>query len=188
MARRNRDDDGGRAARIRDAMTSSQEAFFNECWPWLLHILLSQASDSGLAEEAAAETVAAALDKWDDLVTYDRPDSWLYKVATRRLRRIRYTSRVFLFNSLVWHHTPTVGTGIHTETHHVIMFHHIAPLFVLPHAPFIPFTISCGLSIFIIIPTTFLLISPFTFVFQTTYLYTSHPLAGIPSFPFRISC
>jgi hypothetical protein len=54
MAGRPGRDDVSRAARIN---LSSQEEFFSSCWPWLLHILLSQASDSGLAEEAAAETI-----------------------------------------------------------------------------------------------------------------------------------
>jgi RNA polymerase sigma factor (sigma-70 family) len=93
MAHRDDHDDGSRASRIRLAIGSSQEEFFACCWPWLLHILISQASDSGLAEEAAAETVATALDNWDDLVTFDRPDSWLYKVATRRLRRMEAKAR-----------------------------------------------------------------------------------------------
>ena len=95
MAHRDDHDAGARAARIRLAIGSSQEEFFSCCWPWLLHILLSQASDSSLAEEAAAETVATALDKWDDLVGFDRPDSWLYKVATRRLRRMEAKARAW---------------------------------------------------------------------------------------------
>jgi RNA polymerase sigma factor (sigma-70 family) len=90
MARRYDRDAGRRASRIN---LTSQEAFFRSSWPWLLRILLSQASDSGLAEEAAAETVTTALDKWDDLVTFERPDSWLYKVATRRLRRMEAQAR-----------------------------------------------------------------------------------------------
>ena len=79
-----------RAARIN---LSSPEEFFSSCWPWLLHILLSQASDSGLAEEAAAETITTGARKWNDLVTFERPDSWLYKVATRRLRRMEAQAR-----------------------------------------------------------------------------------------------
>jgi RNA polymerase sigma factor (sigma-70 family) len=93
MARHDGGDGGTRASKIKQAMASSQEAFFNCCWPWLLHILLSQASDSGLAEEAAADTIKTAFDKWDDLLIIERPDSWLYKVAIRRLRRMEAQAR-----------------------------------------------------------------------------------------------
>ncbi|HSZ44467.1 MAG TPA: hypothetical protein VK823_03970 [Streptosporangiaceae bacterium] len=34
-----------------------------------------------------------ALDKWDDLLTYERPDSRVFKVATRKLRRLEAQAR-----------------------------------------------------------------------------------------------
>jgi hypothetical protein len=34
-----------------------------------------------------------ALDKWDDLLTFERPDSWVFKVATRKLRRLEAQAR-----------------------------------------------------------------------------------------------
>jgi RNA polymerase sigma-70 factor (ECF subfamily) len=90
MARRCDRDAASRASKIN---LSSQDEFFRSCWPWLLRILLSQASDSGLAEEAAQDTIVTALDRWDDLVTFERPDSWLYLVAIRRLRRMEEQAR-----------------------------------------------------------------------------------------------
>lgn len=90
MARHCERDAASRAARIN---LSSQEEFFRSCWPWLLRILVSQASDSGLAEDAASETITTSLDRWDDLVTFERPDSWLYKVAIRQLRRMEAQAR-----------------------------------------------------------------------------------------------
>jgi RNA polymerase sigma factor (sigma-70 family) len=80
------DDDGDRGYQARLRMTSA-EALFAYYWPRLFHFLLSQTSDTGLAEDAAADAFEAALDNWDKLLTYERPDSWLFKVAIRGLRR-----------------------------------------------------------------------------------------------------
>lgn len=71
----------------------SQEEFFMRYWPRLLSFLISQASDSSLAEDVASETFVAALDHWDTLLTYERPDSWLFKVAIRKLRRLEAKAR-----------------------------------------------------------------------------------------------
>lgn len=71
----------------------SQEEFFTHYWPRLLSFLISQASDSSLAEDVASETFVAALDHWDTLLTYERPDSWLFKVALRKLHRLEAKAR-----------------------------------------------------------------------------------------------
>jgi RNA polymerase sigma factor (sigma-70 family) len=65
----------------------SQEAFFGRYWPRLVRFLITQTSNSSLAEDVAGEAFLKVWDKWDMLLTYDRPDSWLFKVATRELRR-----------------------------------------------------------------------------------------------------
>jgi RNA polymerase sigma-70 factor, ECF subfamily len=79
-------DDGGRGAEARASM-ESQEKYFTLYWPRLVHFLLAQASNSSLAEDVAADTFLKAWGKWDMLLTYERPDSWLFKVAIRQLRR-----------------------------------------------------------------------------------------------------
>jgi RNA polymerase sigma factor (sigma-70 family) len=84
--------DSDRRARALQSMGSPEE-FFRCYWPWLLRILASQANDFDLAEEAASETFMAALDNWDKLLEYERPDSWLYKVGTRKLRRLEARAR-----------------------------------------------------------------------------------------------
>jgi predicted RNA polymerase sigma factor len=62
-------DDSERAAQAQLCM-ESPEAFFRNYWPRLLHFLISQASDSELAEEAAADAFTAVLDNWDKLLVY----------------------------------------------------------------------------------------------------------------------
>jgi RNA polymerase sigma factor (sigma-70 family) len=75
-----------RAAEARLAM-ESQETFFMLYWPRLMRFLLTQASNSSLAEDVAGDTFLKAWGHWDMLLTYERPDSWLFKVAIRQLRR-----------------------------------------------------------------------------------------------------
>lgn len=77
-------DERGTQARL---SMESQEAFFGCYWPRLVRFLITQASNSSLAEDVASDTFMKAWDKWDMLLTYDRPDSWLFKVAIRELRR-----------------------------------------------------------------------------------------------------
>ncbi len=66
----------------------SQDTFFTYYWPRLVRFLMTQASDSGWAEDAAAEAMSAVMDNWDLLLTYPRPDSWLFRVAIRKLRKL----------------------------------------------------------------------------------------------------
>lgn len=81
---------GGQGARL--AM-ESQEAFFNLYWPRLVRFLLTQASDSSLAEDVAGDTFLKAWASWDTLLRYERPDSWLFKVAIRQLRQEEVRAR-----------------------------------------------------------------------------------------------
>lgn len=81
-----------RAQMARMSMTSF-DTFFTTHWPYLVRYLKSQANNSRFAEDAALKAMIAADDKWDDLLTYDRPDCWLIKVATRMLRRLEAQAR-----------------------------------------------------------------------------------------------
>lgn len=83
-------DDRGAQARL---ATESFEGFFATYWPWLNRVLISQASDAATAEDVALATFEAAWGHWDELLRYNRPDSWLYKVAVRRLRRLESKAR-----------------------------------------------------------------------------------------------
>src|SRR5262249_51209992 len=82
--------DRGREARLN---LVSYDAFFERYFPVLVRYLMSQANDTSWAEDVAQETMIAASDRWDDLLTYERPDSWLFKVATRKLRRLKARAR-----------------------------------------------------------------------------------------------
>jgi RNA polymerase sigma factor (sigma-70 family) len=75
-----------RGAEARLSM-ESQEAFFKLYWARLVRFLLTQASNSSLAEDVAGDTFLKAWASWDKMLTYERPDSWLFRVATRQLRR-----------------------------------------------------------------------------------------------------
>jgi len=86
MAHRSKQDGDERGAQARLSM-GSQEEFFTRYWPRLVRFLITQASNHSLAEEVAGDTFLKAWDRWDDLLTYERPDSWLFKVALRELRR-----------------------------------------------------------------------------------------------------
>lgn len=78
------DDDRGRQARMR---TASQDEFFEYYYPRLVRFLTAQASNTEWAEDVAADAVVIAMDNWDTLLVIERPDSWLFKVAVRMLRR-----------------------------------------------------------------------------------------------------
>jgi RNA polymerase sigma-70 factor (ECF subfamily) len=71
----------------------SFDEFFRAYWPRLLHFLKSQAHSSRFAEDVASQTMMYAADKWEYLLTYDRPDCWLFKVAIRTLRRLEARAR-----------------------------------------------------------------------------------------------
>jgi RNA polymerase sigma factor (sigma-70 family) len=88
--------DGDRGAKARLSMErgakarlsmESQEAFFTLYWPRLVRFLFTQASNSSLADDVAGDTFLKAWDNWDTLLRCERPDSWLFKVAIRQLRR-----------------------------------------------------------------------------------------------------
>jgi RNA polymerase sigma factor (sigma-70 family) len=71
----------------------SYEAFCRRYLPRVTRYLISQASDTGMAEDAAQEAMIAANIKWGEVRTYERPDSWLFMVATRKLRRMEARAR-----------------------------------------------------------------------------------------------
>lgn len=75
-----------RGAEARLAM-ASPEAFFKLYWPRLVRFLLIQASNSSLADDVAGDAFLKAWVHWDTLLRCERPDSWLFKVAMRQLRR-----------------------------------------------------------------------------------------------------
>lgn len=81
-----------RGAEARLSM-GSQEEFFTLYWPRLVRFLLTQASNSSLADEVAGDTFLKAWVNWDKLLRYERPDSWLFRVAIRQLRREEDHSR-----------------------------------------------------------------------------------------------
>lgn len=54
--------DRGCQARMR---MISQDTYFRYYWPRLVRYLKSRASDTGLAEDVAADAIMAVLDKWD---------------------------------------------------------------------------------------------------------------------------
>jgi RNA polymerase sigma factor (sigma-70 family) len=76
-----------RAQRARLTLTSFPE-FYQQWWPPLVRCVISQASDTRWAEDIAQDTMMAASDNWEQLLTYERPDAWLFKVAIRSLRRL----------------------------------------------------------------------------------------------------
>lgn len=82
--------DRGHQARL---SLASFDLFYKQHLPVLVRYLISQAQDSRWAEDIAQDSMIAACDKWDDLLTVDRPDSWLFKVATRKLRRLEAHAR-----------------------------------------------------------------------------------------------
>jgi RNA polymerase sigma-70 factor (ECF subfamily) len=71
----------------------SFDTFFKSYWPCLVHFLKTQANNSRFAEDVASQAMIAASDNWSDLLTYDRPDCWLFKVAIRMLRRLEAQAR-----------------------------------------------------------------------------------------------
>jgi RNA polymerase sigma factor (sigma-70 family) len=82
--------DGGHQARL---SLASFDVFYRRYLPVLMRYLICQARDSGWAPRIAQDAMIAACDKWDDLLTYDRPDFWLFMVGTRRLRRLEARAR-----------------------------------------------------------------------------------------------
>jgi RNA polymerase sigma factor (sigma-70 family) len=80
----------GRQARL---SLLSFDTFYRRYRPILVRYLISQANDTSWAEDVAQETMLDASDRWDDLLTYERPDSWLFTVATRKLRRLEARAR-----------------------------------------------------------------------------------------------
>jgi RNA polymerase sigma factor (sigma-70 family) len=85
-------DPASRGQRARLTVTSFPD-FFRRWWPPLLRCVISQASDTRWAEDIAQDTMMAALGNWGQLLTFERPDAWLFKVAIRSLRRLEARAR-----------------------------------------------------------------------------------------------
>jgi RNA polymerase sigma factor (sigma-70 family) len=83
-------DSPDRAAR---AALSSFPAFYAYWRPRLLRYLRSQTSDDRWVDDIAQETLLAARARWDEILTFDKPGSWLFKVATTMLRRWQSKAR-----------------------------------------------------------------------------------------------
>jgi RNA polymerase sigma factor (sigma-70 family) len=82
--------DSGREARL---SLASFDVFYRRYLPVLTRFLISQTRDGEWALEIAQDAMVAACDKWDDLLTFDRPDSWIFMIAIRRLRRLEARAR-----------------------------------------------------------------------------------------------
>jgi RNA polymerase sigma factor (sigma-70 family) len=67
--------------------------FYSYWWPRLTRYLMTQTTDRRWVEDVAQEALLAARDRWEELLTYDRPDLWLFKVAIRMLRRWQAKAR-----------------------------------------------------------------------------------------------
>jgi RNA polymerase sigma-70 factor (ECF subfamily) len=81
-----------RGYHARLAVTSFPE-FCRQWWPPLVRCLIALASDTRWAQELAHDTMLAARDDWERLLTFERPDAWLFKVAIRSLRRLEARAR-----------------------------------------------------------------------------------------------
>ncbi|HET7015986.1 MAG TPA: sigma-70 family RNA polymerase sigma factor [Streptosporangiaceae bacterium] len=84
-------DPGNAPARERMAL-SSFESFYRDNYPRLVRYLKSQIN-TAWADEIAGDAMIAAWDKWDDLVTFERPTAWLFQVATHKARRLEARAR-----------------------------------------------------------------------------------------------
>ncbi len=82
--------DSGREARL---SLASFDVFYRRYLPVLVRFLVSQAHESAWAPEIAEYAMVAACDKWDDLLTFDRPDCWIFMIALRRLRQLEARAR-----------------------------------------------------------------------------------------------
>jgi len=85
-------DSQGRGCQARLSLVSFP-SFYQQYYPVLVRYLISQAHGTRFAEDVAQETMLAAREKWEDLLTYERPDAWLFKIAIRMLRRWEYKVR-----------------------------------------------------------------------------------------------
>jgi RNA polymerase sigma-70 factor, ECF subfamily len=95
-------DDQARREHEARMSTTSFDTFYAKYERRLSRYLISRASDTQLAEEVANDTMKYAYDKWDYLLTKDRPDHWLFKVGTNRLNRLeaKYRRASFLREDL----------------------------------------------------------------------------------------
>lgn len=81
----------GREERIR--VGGDFSLFYRRHYPGLVRFLTSHASEPAWAEDAAQETMMAVSANWDHARTQDRPQSWLFNIALRRLRQLEMSVR-----------------------------------------------------------------------------------------------
>jgi RNA polymerase sigma factor (sigma-70 family) len=86
-------DPADRGHQARALCMAGFDAFYMFYRTRLVRFVKVQGSNASWAEDVADDTMMAALDKWDFLLTYDRPDSWLFKVASRKLRQLEAQAR-----------------------------------------------------------------------------------------------
>ena len=74
-------------------MTQHFDAFYRSEYAGVVTLVHSIAGNRWIAEELAQEAFLRAHRRWDDVGRYDRPDSWVRKVAMNlaisRFRRVR---------------------------------------------------------------------------------------------------
>ncbi|MEU6039128.1 sigma-70 family RNA polymerase sigma factor [Actinomadura sp. NPDC047616] len=71
----------------------SYAEFYRYWMPRLTGYLRAQTSDSRWVEDVAQESMLAARARWGELMTYDKPGAWLFRVATIMLRRWQARAR-----------------------------------------------------------------------------------------------
>ncbi|MFI0373701.1 RNA polymerase sigma factor [Actinomadura sp. 1N219] len=86
-------DPADRADRADRETLSSFPVFYRHWMPRITGYLRSQTSDGRWVEDIAQESMLAARRRWDELVTYDKPGAWLFRVATTMLRRWQAKAR-----------------------------------------------------------------------------------------------
>jgi RNA polymerase sigma factor (sigma-70 family) len=67
--------------------------FYRHTYPLLVRYLARLDGLSGLSEDVAQATMIAACENWDSLVTYERPDSWVFSLARSKLNRSQRNER-----------------------------------------------------------------------------------------------
>lgn len=92
----------GRHEREARMSTASFWTFFEKYDTRLRRYMIARTADRVLAEQIADETMMYAYDKWDRLLLMEKPDSWLFTVATNKLNRLeaKYRRANFLREDL----------------------------------------------------------------------------------------
>ena len=84
------------------------DEFFESTYPRVVRALTAGLGDRAEAEDAAQEAFAKALVRWSRVRTMERPDGWVFIVASRGARRA--LARADRLNGSVGH--ASVGSGV----------------------------------------------------------------------------